>query len=478
MYHVLLVSDNRLLLKQLYEYLEKDPQFEILIVPFSTNTYERFVGSKSDLVVFDSANMIPYKKILEQLTQSQWNYHVILLSDRAETLDDNSHVIVLEKHNLNAQTLISTLIKAAQTHEYGQPEEILVSLNWNGQIEFVPYPDAYYILLAKFIGTNKEAISSLEIQKFKASTLHAGEVEIISIMGRDLILSMRKTKMRSGFEFSGLAKIVKAVFGNDYAIFFHENISWTRLNQAYEQLTAASDYGYFLMGESLDISELNKHIIKLVQKDVHDILWRILQAALLGKREDSRILLKTLFLHQLKSSLDLYMRGYIRHNLLMICKILSGAAKADFNKLNNHYFSIEDEYMDWDKVIKAFCERIKVGQPINPIAINAITKIYRGYFEDISLESISQELNVNKIYLGRLFREQLGMTALDLLQEIRYENACYMLKFSSIKIGIISKAVGYNDPGYFSRIFKNRAGLAPEDYRSAAQNRENGEYDV
>lgn len=471
MYRVLLVSDNRLLLKQLYSYLEHELQFELLVVPFCTNTYERFVSNKSDLVVFDADNLIPFNIILQQLSQSHWSYHVILLSDRAETFTEYSNVIVLEKKNLNRQSLVDILMRAAQIQKNVRSGSVLVSLVWGGQTEFIPYPDAYFILLAKYVGKNKDSISNSELKRFKNFALHAGEVEIISISERNLLLSMRKTKMRSGFEFSELVKIIMKVFGNEYAIFFRENINWTRLNQAYAQLTAASDYGYFLAGESLDVSGLNKRIVHLTQDDIHDTLWRILQAILMEKNEDIRFLTKNLYLHQLKLSLDVYMCGYIRKNLSIIQNIMASVTHTGFSEIPGNYPSIEHEYLEMENIILSFCDLKSGRQPINPIVIHAIMKIYRCYPEDISLKSISHELSVNKIYLGRLFREQVGTTIMDFLQAIRYEIACYMLKFGSLRIAAIAKAVGYNDPGYFSRIFKKRTGVTPEHYREANQNR-------
>lgn len=472
MYHVLLVSDNRLLLKQLYQYLENEAQLEVLVAPFSSNTYEKFIANKSDLVVFDADNMIPFKKILEQLTQSPWGYRVIVLNDRAEARDEHPHVIFLEKKHLNRQTLIDTLMKAAQMQETLQPEDIVVTLDRNGQIEFIPYPDAYFILLAKYLGKKKEPLSNIELTQLKTFTLHAGEVEIISVNGRDLILSMRRTKMRSGFEFSDLAKIIFAVLGNEYAIFFRENIHWTRLNQAYAQLTAVSGFGYFLAGESLDVGVLNKRMVKLAQNDVHDLLWKILSAALWGKSEDLRFLIKDLYLHQLKFSLDVYMVGYTRQNLSVIQNILSAITLQAPKEMPPSYPAIEQEYLEMENVIRSYCDLIRARSPLNPIVIKAITKIYRCYPEEISLKTIAHELSVNKIYLGRLFREQTGMTILDLLQAIRYEIACYLLQFSTLKIAAVAKAVGYSDPGYFCRIFKKRAGTTPEEYRILHPNRE------
>ena len=467
MNHVLLISDNRTLLKQLYQYLEKEPHFDVLVVPFSTNTYERFVENQSDLIVYDTANMIPYRKILEQLTQSHWSYKVILLSDRTETIQEDTNVVLLEKTNLSKKSLKDTLMEVAKTQHVTQSGRIM-SLNWNGQIEFISYPDAYYILYAKYAGQNEAPISDTEREKFKATMIHTGEVEMLYSYKRDLFLLMRRSRMHSGFEFSSLAKLVNAVFGSEYSIFTSINVSWTRLTQAYQQLTESSRYSYFLVGESIEISELNKRITSLPQVDIHEILWKILYEALNGHESETEKLLKELYLHQLKYSLDISMRGYIRLSFELIQKILVPLTHKKHIVMSGSYRSVECEYMDKERIFKGFCSSLNENKPLNPLVINAVTKIYKSYFEEISLESISRELCVNKNYLGRLFREQTGMTVLSMLQMIRYDVACYALKSSNLKISAVAKSVGYSDPGYFSRLFKKNAGISPEDYRISA----------
>ncbi|MBQ4061356.1 MAG: response regulator [Christensenellaceae bacterium] len=95
----------------------------------------------------------------------------------------------------------------------------------------------------------------------------------------------------------------------------------------------------------------------------------------------------------------------------------------------------------------------------------ALDYIDANYKEDISLESTSKHINVAPGSLSRLFRTHLKKSFTEILMEKRIAKACSMIKDDQYSIKEICYMVGYNDPNYFSRIFKKTTGLSPSDYR-------------
>ena len=67
--------------------------------------------------------------------------------------------------------------------------------------------------------------------------------------------------------------------------------------------------------------------------------------------------------------------------------------------------------------------------------------------------------------LSTLFKQKTGMKFIDYLNEVRIEKSKELLKDSNRKMYQISKAVGYDNPKYFFRIFKKKTGMTPEQYR-------------
>lgn len=67
--------------------------------------------------------------------------------------------------------------------------------------------------------------------------------------------------------------------------------------------------------------------------------------------------------------------------------------------------------------------------------------------------------------LARRFQQATGMTPLEYIQALRLEEAKHLLETSDESIDGIAAQVGYEDAGYFSRLFKRRVQLTPAQYR-------------
>jgi len=95
----------------------------------------------------------------------------------------------------------------------------------------------------------------------------------------------------------------------------------------------------------------------------------------------------------------------------------------------------------------------------------ALEYIEQNYAKDISLEMTARHISISSSTLSRLFRTELEKSFTELLIEKRISKACMMIKEGRLSIKEICFKVGYNDPNYFSRVFKKTTGLSPSDYR-------------
>ena len=91
--------------------------------------------------------------------------------------------------------------------------------------------------------------------------------------------------------------------------------------------------------------------------------------------------------------------------------------------------------------------------------------IRHNYQKDLNQDFIASLFYMNRSYLSTLFRQKTGMKFVDYLNDVRIEKSKEMLSGSSRKMYQISKAVGYDNPKYFFRIFKKKTGITPEQYR-------------
>jgi AraC family transcriptional regulator, transcriptional activator of pobA len=92
--------------------------------------------------------------------------------------------------------------------------------------------------------------------------------------------------------------------------------------------------------------------------------------------------------------------------------------------------------------------------------------VERRFAEQPSVSDIAHDLGVSAPHLTRVCREILGRPALNLVHDRIILEAKRNLAFSSMAVSEIAYALGFTDPGYFSRFFRDRVGVNPSVYRA------------
>lgn len=87
------------------------------------------------------------------------------------------------------------------------------------------------------------------------------------------------------------------------------------------------------------------------------------------------------------------------------------------------------------------------------------------HMPDLTLAFIAERLHVSPVYLSRLFKQELGLSFIQILTQIRLQKAAHLLKISDWTIQEIAEHVGYNSQHYFSTAFKKANGVSPNQYR-------------
>ncbi len=88
--------------------------------------------------------------------------------------------------------------------------------------------------------------------------------------------------------------------------------------------------------------------------------------------------------------------------------------------------------------------------------------------EDINMDDLSQKFGFNKSYLIRKFRNEIGLSPINYLINLRLDNAEKLLKKTSYPIQKIAELCGYSDHAFFSTSFKKKFRLSPSEYRNLA----------
>ena len=96
-------------------------------------------------------------------------------------------------------------------------------------------------------------------------------------------------------------------------------------------------------------------------------------------------------------------------------------------------------------------------------ALKEITQNYR----EASLSNVAREYGVSLAYVSECVRAETGRTYKELLQKHRMETAARLLRRSDMNIQQIISLVGYENTSYFYRLFHERYGQSPREYRQS-----------
>ncbi|AIQ17907.1 response regulator [Paenibacillus sp. FSL H7-0357] len=87
------------------------------------------------------------------------------------------------------------------------------------------------------------------------------------------------------------------------------------------------------------------------------------------------------------------------------------------------------------------------------------------YHKDLSIEELSEVAGLSISHFCTLFKQISGYTFLEFVTNCRMEKAKYILQNSNVKVYQVAPLVGYQDPRYFTQVFKKATGKTPTEYR-------------
>ncbi|WP_018214136.1 PocR ligand-binding domain-containing protein [Desulfitobacterium hafniense] len=86
----------------------------------------------------------------------------------------------------------------------------------------------------------------------------------------------------------------------------------------------------------------------------------------------------------------------------------------------------------------------------------------------ITIDEVAHYVYLSPCYLSRIFKQNLGCTLMEYLTQIRVEKAKVMLRDPKYNISQVAEESGFEDPGYFTRVFKKVEGITPSRYKQNA----------
>jgi len=110
-----------------------------------------------------------------------------------------------------------------------------------------------------------------------------------------------------------------------------------------------------------------------------------------------------------------------------------------------------------------------LGQLTSLLVKQSLAYLHQNYENNLSRREVAQAVGVSENYLSQIFHHELGITPWEYLNRLRILKAREYLRGTCQSVTEIACRVGFNDPAYFSRVFKKVLGVSPQAYRSRAK---------
>lgn len=137
---------------------------------------------------------------------------------------------------------------------------------------------------------------------------------------------------------------------------------------------------------------------------------------------------------------------------------------ADLNKLE----TLDEVNMKFFNVFEQISEQIELRKSSrHNVMIDKAIEIIHSEIKDynLSLDMLAEKFCISSAHLGRLFKKQVGKSVADYINEVRLENAKYLLESTNMPINEIVQHTGFSSSNYFYIYFKKTHGVTPSEYR-------------
>ena len=270
-----------------------------------------------------------------------------------------------------------------------------------------------------------------------------------------------------------MSEIKKITDDGMTALFVSRHIdSVTDFNTAYRECISAKRMRVFYGEDSMlpvsvlrqkrpapDMDELDRRITSIRDFSI------ITPIAVLGQD------INHIFLNILKPSANINMYYYACSAINVIydafCQRYGVTPeKRAMSRCFDKYVTVEEMAVHYIRVFRS--AQISAGDmsgDVDILTYKMTAFIEKKYAQDISLGDLAEFVGFSTSYTSRYFHKHTGKSFSNYLTELRIEQAKKLLSESDRPVvTTIAKSVGYNNPQFFSRTFKELTGLTPTEY--------------
>ncbi|MFO7636621.1 MAG: response regulator [Clostridia bacterium] len=195
-----------------------------------------------------------------------------------------------------------------------------------------------------------------------------------------------------------------------------------------------------IKGVVLLVDQMMENVRQIVRNDI--------------QQKERVVFLLAFFLIKILYNLDIHDQKYYGKENDLFMSLNAMTSIEDIRKSILEFF--EDTLAIMEKKMKS-----KNGFLVN----NALKSIRDNIYEDVSLVSVAEKLQIHPNYLSKIFKAETGQSFTEHVIKYKMNEAKKLLKDSQLKIYEIADRLSYKDVAHFTRLFKKYFGVSPSEYR-------------
>ena len=138
-----------------------------------------------------------------------------------------------------------------------------------------------------------------------------------------------------------------------------------------------------------------------------------------------------------------------------------------------HIDDINDKFISSNIVSDNFIDVKDNNKSTNKIKIRLFENVKNFIKENIEteleLEKVASNFGLSVYYFSRTFKEVTGINYSDYINKCRVHIAKKLLSNGEMNVKEVCYKVGYNDPNYFSKVFKKYEGVSPANFKMTGE---------